>query len=605
MRQTLDLQALVGLGLLGTTAAVSIPEINGNRFLSPYAGQDVANVTGVVSAKGGGGVFLAALLCDAAAADANANATGSNGLFVYSAALAANDSIATGDVLVLSGTVSEYRSSEDYLPLTELTDVALTDVLGHGEAVTAVVLGEGGRSPPTEQYSALDEGDVFGVPNNRSLITVENPTLRPESYGLDFWESLVGTLVTVTSPRAVGKPNRYGDTWVVGTWATSDGNPEAILIGSPLDGSDNPSDGQVGDQLEDITGIVYQAYGFYRILPTTALTVSSSLTATPDPTTLTSNGTCEGITVGGYNIENTYAGDTAHIAAVAAHIVDYMRTPDLLAVQEIQDNDGETDDGVVDASETLSALASAVAELSGVAYSYVTIDPLDDTNGGAPGANIRNAYLYRGEVLRLVNGTAGGAGDAQAVLEGPALKYNPGLVDPTNAAFEASRKPLVAAWELVDGSSDKTLFTVNAHFGSKGGSSSLHGDARPPVNGGVDDRMAQMNVTAEFIATLLAADASAYVLAIGDFNEYGFVAPVTSFASISGLQDLDDVVGTAVEERYSYVYDMNSQELDHVFVSAALAEDAQFEHVHANSWVSYDAQISDHDPSVAKFGVCG
>jgi hypothetical protein len=81
------------------------------------------------------------------------------------------------------------------------------------------------------------------------------------------------------------------------------------------------------------------------------------------------------------------------------------------------------------------------------------------------------------------------------------LKFNPGRIDPTNEAWTASRKPLVAEWEVIgkNGKSNGKFFTVNVHFGSKGGSSSLQGDARPPVNGGVEDRLAQAKLTANFI----------------------------------------------------------------------------------------------------------
>ncbi|KAJ2986116.1 hypothetical protein NUW58_g5179 [Xylaria curta] len=234
------------------------------------------------------------------------------------------------------------------------------------------------RSPPTKLFSSLDSGDVFGVPNNQSLVSVANPVLQPKKYGLDFWESLLGEYVTIKSPRAVGRPNQYGDTWVVGTWETTgdnkrtgltisskDGNPEAIRIGTPLDGTKNRDDGKLGDKLEDITGVVYQAFGFYQILPLTKLAVISSLEpAVSGPTTLTSDGTCSGITVGGYNIENFSPNDKAHVTAVASHIVEYLKTPDLLAVQEVQDNNGQTNDGTVDSGLSLAALTEAITTLT-------------------------------------------------------------------------------------------------------------------------------------------------------------------------------------------------------------------------------------------------
>ncbi|KAI0970986.1 DNase I-like protein [Xylaria arbuscula] len=612
------------LAAAGGISAETIAEINGNRFLSAYAGKTVTNVTGVVTAKGPSGIWLRSL-------QLTRDERVSDGIYVYGSALAKNTSIVTGDVIVLDGEVSEYRSSAAYLPLTEITYPTIRAVLEHNRTFAPIVLGEQ-RDPPTKLFSSLDSGDIFGVPNNQSLISVVNPVLQPNKYGLDFWESLVGEYVTIKNPRAVGKSNQYGDTWVVGTWATTgdnersgltvsptDGNPEAILISDPLDGTKNGANGKLGDKFEDITGVVTQGFGFYQIQPLTKLTVISSPTpAVSGATKLTSDGACSGITVGGYNIENFSPKDNAHVTAVATHIVNYLRTPDLLILQEIQDNNGETDDGTVDSSLTLSTLSDAITTLSNgsVVYNFTYINPIDDTNGGAPGGNIRNAYLYRPEILQLQGGSDAVIGDsvtANEVLPGPKLKYNPGLIDPTNDAFLDSRKPLVAAWEIVSSTGakgkkgkgkGKPLFTVNVHFTSKGGSSSLHGDARPPVNGGVEQRIAQGNVTGTFISQILAQDRDARVLTVGDFNEYAFVAPVQTFAKVSGLENLDLVTGIPVTERYAYLYDMNSQELDHAFVSRKLGKDAKFEHLHINTWLAYKNQTSDHDPSVAKFNVC-
>ncbi|KAI1805761.1 endonuclease/exonuclease/phosphatase family protein [Daldinia bambusicola] len=607
--------------------AESIAQINGDRFLSPLNGQAVTNVTGIVTAKSPDGIWLRSV-------KPSCNKRVSDGLYVYGSVLAKNTSISVGDVLVVDGKVSEYRTSKDYMYITELASPKVRATLGRGREIKPLVIGKGGLTPPTKQYSSLDNGDVFSVPNNQSLVSVENPLLEPGLYGLDFWKSLMGELVTIESPRAVSRPNKYGDTWVVGDWNTTgdndragltvsaaDGNPEAILIGSPLDGTKNPQDTKLGDKLDAITGVVYQAFGFYRILPLTNINVVESLApATPPPTTLVSQGTCQGVTVGSYNVENFYGGDAAHVQAVARHVVQYMRTPDLLAVQEIQDDSGETDDGTVGADETLDALVAAIQSFGNgnnnssktagvITYNYTYISPLNDESGGAPGGNIRVAYLYRADRLQLRNPNPGNATTANEVLPGPELKYNPGYVDPANAAWTNSRKPLAAAWEFVGSNSSKaskTLFTVNVHWGSKGGSSSLHGDARPPVNGGVEDRLAQAEATATFVASLLSEDPSAAIVTLGDFNEFAFAAPVTSFGTLSGLADLDEAAGIPPAERYTYLYDMNSQELDHIFVSPGLAgaESTRFEHVHVNTWAAYADMTSDHDPSVARFDIC-
>lgn len=272
---------------------------------------------------------------------------------------------------------------------------------------------------------------------------------------------------------------------------TIDGNPEAIVIGTPLDGTRNP-ESKMGDKFADITGIVTYAFGFYRILPLTAITIETPASSEADPTSLESRGDCRAITVGSYNVENLWT-ESDHLADIAANIVHYMKTPDLIFVQEVQDNNGPTDDDVVSANLTLATLAASIEEQSGgILYDFVEVEPVRNQDGGQPGGNIRNAYLYRPDVIELYQPHQGRSTDEAVVIDGPGLTFNPGRIDVRNPAWEASRKPLVASWRAVRGPRDKPFFTVNVHNGSKGGSSTLHGDPRPPINNGVEKRAEQV-----------------------------------------------------------------------------------------------------------------
>lgn len=103
---------------------------------------------------------------------------------------------------------------------------------------------------------------------------------------------------------------------------------------------------------------------------------------------------------------------------------------------------------------------------------------------------------------------------------------------------------------------------------------------------------------------ILAKDKNARIITAGDFNEFTFVEPLKQYVQISGLQDMDAVAGIDKLERYTYLFDMNAQQLDHMFVSPSLTSKAKYEHVHLTTWVSYDEQVSDHDPSVARMDVC-
>lgn len=103
-----------------------------------------------------------------------------------------------------------------------------------GNEVTPLVVGVDTLSPPTELFSSLDEGDIFGVPNDVSRISVENPELDPTKYGVDFWESLVGELVTIKDAYQLGRPNQYGDVWIRGDWKVTGLNSHGGL--TMLDG---------------------------------------------------------------------------------------------------------------------------------------------------------------------------------------------------------------------------------------------------------------------------------------------------------------------------------------------------------------------------------
>ena len=127
--------------------------------------------------------------------------------------------------------------------------------------------------------------------------------------------------------------------------AQLDANPEAILVGTPLDGTQNPADTKLGDDLEDVTGIITQDFGFYRILPLTGLKIVDSVKpALPLPTKFVSSGDCKGLTVGSYNVENLTP-VSSHLPRVAEHIMNFLKTPSLMFLQEIQDNNGATNDG--------------------------------------------------------------------------------------------------------------------------------------------------------------------------------------------------------------------------------------------------------------------
>lgn len=201
---------------VAVSSALTIAQINGDKYLSPYAGQTVSNVSGIITAKGPDGFWLRSTK------DRRKDDTTSESIYVFGRTFATN--LTVGDAIIIGGKVEEYRSSKDYVFLTELSSPVLLSKGSSGNEVKPLIIGKDTRDPPTEQFSSLDGGDVFAVPNNVSQISVANPVLDPKKFGMDFWESLTGELVTVRKPTAASKPNNYGDTWVYGDWKVTGKN---------------------------------------------------------------------------------------------------------------------------------------------------------------------------------------------------------------------------------------------------------------------------------------------------------------------------------------------------------------------------------------------
>jgi hypothetical protein len=208
------------LSLTALASALTISEINGNKYLSPYNGQTVSNVSGIITAKGPDGLWIRSTYPDK-------DDSTSESIYVFGRTFGAN--LTVGDSIVIGGKVQEFRSNKDYVYLTEISSPRLVQKVSSGNKVTPLVIGKDTLKPPTEQFSSLDMGDVFAVPNNQSLISVANPILDPKKYGMDFWESLSGELVTVRKPTAIAKPNNFGDTWVVGDWKVTGENQRGGL----------------------------------------------------------------------------------------------------------------------------------------------------------------------------------------------------------------------------------------------------------------------------------------------------------------------------------------------------------------------------------------
>lgn len=151
--------------------------------------------------------------------EASSSVKESTGLYVYTSDSTILGSVEVGDAITLSGKIEEYAEYSEYLTATELEDPTDIKVVSTGNEVTPLVIGVD-RIPPTFYLSSLDTGNDgwLSVPNNVTQQEDGNPELDPTTYGLDFWESLEGQIVTIPSPTAADFNDDYGEIFVYGSW---------------------------------------------------------------------------------------------------------------------------------------------------------------------------------------------------------------------------------------------------------------------------------------------------------------------------------------------------------------------------------------------------
>jgi predicted extracellular nuclease len=585
----------------------AIYAIQGSGHVSPLVGQAV-NTIGVVTAvdtNGSRGFYIQD-------PNGDGNAATSDGIFVFRPSGALPE---VGHLVRVSGTVQEFTPSGaavGSLSTTELSSVTDVTDLGMGPAITPVQIGgPGGLVPPTE-----------------SLIA-----------GTKFFESLEGMLVTVKNVQATGPTNSFGEIFTVvdndadptnGTTATGqtqrgnalltpgasdfgdtntsggDFNPERVQIDDDdgiLPGFSSPLV-NVGARLGDVTGVVNYDFGNYQVVATQTYGVAQPSALAKETGTLT--GDVDHLLVASYNAESLDPGDgAARFTTIADQILHNLNAPDVVALQEIQDNTGPTDNGVTSADVTLQMIVDALnaAAPPGTHYAYID-NPFigNDSNGGEPGGNIRTALLYRTDRVDFVAGSLRTIGADGHAISNPDENAPDGNADqqtnPDNPFF-SSRPPLVATFTF----HGEAVTIVDNHFTSKGGSAPLLGADQPPFEAGEVQGAAQAQAVNTFVDTLLASDPNARVIVAGDLNEFQFEEPmqvlkgtatVTNY-DVPGTDPFDAVAdytpgGTAIlddlqdllpaNERYDYVFEGNSETLDHVFVSNGLvARFNQFERI--------------------------
>ncbi|MFD8425838.1 endonuclease/exonuclease/phosphatase family protein [Streptomyces sp. NPDC059466] len=572
---------------------VRIHDIQGTTRMSPYAGRQVTDVAGVVTGVRTYGSSKGFWIQDPTP---DADPATSEGVFVFTSSI---PKVAAGDSVTVSGTVSEFvpgGASTGNQSVTEITKPTVT-VVSSGNAVPAATVIDS-RSVP-DVYAPAGDTAASG--------SVNALTLEPKKYALDYYESLEGMNVQVSDTRVVTATDPYSELWVTvkprehanrrgGTvyGAYTSQNTGRLQVQSLGSTADFPA-ANVGDELAGTTEgpLDFNQFGGYTLVASRLGTLAKGGLERE-----TTRGQSRGeLAVATYNVENLDPGDGT-FAAHAAAIVNNLRSPDIVSLEEIQDNNGATDDGTVAADQTVNKLIDAIVAAGGPKYDWRSIDPVNDQDGGEPGGNIRQVFLFNPQRVSFTDRAGGDSTTAVGVtkVHGKArLTASPGRIDPGNTAWTTSRKPLAGEFVF----RGRTVFVIANHFASKGGDQGLTAQYQPPVRSSETQRHLQATAENTFVNQILKAQKDADVIALGDLNDFEFS---DTAKILEGHGELWSAIKSLPKsERYTYDYQGNEQVLDQILVSPSIRRDCglDYDSVHINS--EFSDQISDHDPQVLRF----
>ncbi|HEX9965409.1 MAG TPA: Calx-beta domain-containing protein [Allosphingosinicella sp.] len=676
-----------GTGIITNDDAVYIHQIQGSSYYSPILAAEAKNgfnivsetvvtIRAVVTAVDGDGPRQGFYLTEETG-DWDSNPLTSEGIFVMtrndagtgSDLVTAAPGLQVGDIVTFSAQVMEYQAFQS-MPRTVLVNMTGLSINSSGNALPTLVLDAGRPIPnsiltgvtPDYTDSSDDAGDSFDAAN----------------YGLSFWETVEGMLVTVPDmvvadgfvSTSGGDPifqaysrvhadadqiNSRGGYTIAGdpplsppdTADTDDGtihggrhvhdgdtNPDIIEL--DFSGFANPYPaGQLdkmsmGDGLGDVTGIV--EFDFTdRKLFVTNINPASYQDTIPARETTTFGADDRALTVATFNVENLDPGDgAARFAALAGIIANNMNSPDIVIIEEMQDNNGAAG-GTTDASIGWQMLVDALnAAVPGAAYQWVDQEPVAGAEGGEPGGNIRVGFLYDTNRVGLGDLSADASIAERRMFTdrigdgvrdaGDRILFSDDMIagEINTADWSGTRKSLLAQFTF----HGQTVFVAANHFPAKSGSGSFwqinqNLETGQPAN----SDFAQRNAVANDLYTMLnhiETNSSAGVVSGGDYNDFYFYRPLevaTGYvlpdgtARVGGAR-FDNLTVTELTEgeRYSYTFDGRSQTLDHILVNSMLSGVAGYDVVHVNTGYSSfgtganaSPALSDHDPAVATF----
>ncbi len=559
---------------------LTIPEIQGSSQFSLFQGETVTT-TGVVTLITANGRDM--WIQDP---EGDGDPATSDGIFVDD-----RDTLfpapEVGDLVSITGVVEELQFG-NALPLTRI------------------------NNPDPGLFSILSPGDPLPAPV--PLVDLPNQSV---TEGIDFWEALEGMRVAVENGFVVAATSRFGEFGMLtetdadadlgsGYFAQTkqillrslgggdvDYNPERILVDDAT--LNEAIVVRPGDRVRSLVGVVDYTFGAYKLQPDSADLKVHKLPKLP---VSKRSGGMGNTRITTYNVENLFdlldnpdkddEGSTPSASELETQLVKLAKAidielvlPDILVVQEVEN------------TAILQELGDLVNSAKGTSYQAASFETSD-------ARGIEVGFLWDSKRVTLLDAFQLSGPDVEAA-------FGPGSASP-------GREPLVGMFDI----KGHEVTIVGNHFKSKGGDDPIFGVNQPFTRITEEQRKLQAQVVRDFVNGILSEDPEAMIVVTGDLNDFQFGEPgegsdhpVAILEGGTGEVPFVNLINLEkAAERYTFVFDGNSQVLDHTLISPSLYD--HFEAVdilHFNSGFpaalssdpSTTIRASDHDAVESRF----
>jgi predicted extracellular nuclease len=597
--------------------------------------------------------------------------------------------VAVGDLIQVSGQVMEYQSFTT-MPRTVLVNPTGLSVISQGNSLTSI-------TPVLTNMRNEVMTDV--TPDYTDSSDGAGDTFDASVYALSYFETVEGMLVTIPNMVvADGFVQTSGGDPYFQAYSLDSANSDQInarggytIAGDPpigppdtadTTGDDTNFDGRVlhdgdinpdiieidftdfaisapagllenatmGDPLGDVTGII--DFDFTdRKLFVTAMEPGGFVNAGNPAQDVTALGAdARSLTVATFNVENLDPTDgAARFAALANAILNNLKLPDIISIEEMQDNNGGREnsdpagkgagDGIsatgTDATTSWTMLVNALNQAAAAAGSnavYQWVDELSVYNaeGGQNNGNIRVGFLYNTTRVQLGDLAADATIEERRMYTdrigdgvrdaGDLIAFSDNMLggEISTTDWAGTRKSLLGEFTF---QGNKVYVTAN-HWPSKGGSGEFwqlnqNVTAGQPINSDLQQRSSVGQDVYAMLNLIQGSAPGAGIVAGGDFNDFYFYRPLTTVtgytmadgtARVGGARFDNLTLSLPEAERYTYTFDGRSQAIDHIIANTLLSGVATYDVVHLNTGYNSrgtgpdaDPSLSDHDPAVASF----